>query len=786
MVCCYFFLLVVFVHNLSHRSLFPSNSRPFESFVVVPSIKHEAIVLEQSSRSKSNKTVQELFFSETKPPKIDVFKMLRETTLVPDSALLMLFSETPKTRNKKDRPVSKVQAPQSFVPDDEYTWDPAIREQFIELLDQNKTGDFIRLMNRYFCKLTGENAPSCVLMKVWNPQFQRVDLVAKSFSDFKTTVLGKFEKRMVNKKGEETFKETFIFDEWANITGSADYAQRRFIPYGYWASAPLIDNRTLNTFGGLNCWRLYPLAKSRGIDFAKAWNKIQHMLAVILYVWCHGNEQYMRYILFFFFWTAQNPHIKNAWTPVIQGPQGCGKTAILNYLARVLFGPQYYKSISDASLIVGNFNGSIMEALLIIAEEAFFRGDRAQQNKLKDYITSSEVHCNEKFQVAYTTKNYFNFVAPTNHDNPVAVDLDDRRFCFFKASDDLRRISRTEKRKIFEKLYADFADPDFILSTCVVALEVDLTEYRKYIGQAPNTVWSVSQRISNLIDDPVMSWWFNALSFGKIPFSNLDKWPERMPVMDVFGSIQQSHKGKKSGYITYTKVVDKLMEVANVHAVTDNKNMQDVVFPPLELCRARFEQIVEGFSWAKYLAQWDRKREQTFEYCCAFRSEQQIDKPQCPLSLQILQWDRLADEYNIKLTTTMSRSELVAFLQNLFEVPPHMPLSLINSEEHTTYLMTTAVKHMYSRTLLQSAVDCRSDSQEDSQTDLMDAEANANENLEELDRNDQRGLFAYIQKHVERQGPWKRSTIDLGLHFPKLVSDVCKKRKFSETTTDTM
>ena len=156
---------------------------------------------------------------------------------------------------------------------------------------------------------------------------------------------------------------------------------------------------------------------------------IDHVLKVI----CSGNKEVFHYIVKWMAWTVQNPGKPAGTAIVIRGVKGCGKTMFADILG-ALFGKSYL-ALSDSERFVGKFNGHLRNAILVLADEAFFAGDKRQESTLKTLITSDTIQIERKGRDTVTGRNCVHLIIASNKDWVVPVSAYERRFCITDASD---------------------------------------------------------------------------------------------------------------------------------------------------------------------------------------------------------------------------------------------------------------------------------------------------------------------------------------------------------------
>ncbi|MHC0054935.1 DUF5906 domain-containing protein [Actibacterium sp. D379-3] len=139
---------------------------------------------------------------------------------------------------------------------------------------------------------------------------------------------------------------------------------------------------------------------------------------------------------YFMTWHAdlfQNPGDKKGSSIAILGEQGVGKSKFFDWY-RLGLG-DYATKVASKKHLVGNFNSHLDSKLLVVAEEAFWSGDKEAASVLKDFITSETYTVERKGVDAAERRNLIRTAFVTNNDWAIPTDdnADARRFMVLRA-----------------------------------------------------------------------------------------------------------------------------------------------------------------------------------------------------------------------------------------------------------------------------------------------------------------------------------------------------------------
>lgn len=93
-----------------------------------------------------------------------------------------------------------------------------------------------------------------------------------------------------------------------------------------------------------------------------------------------------------------------------------------------LFHKQQYLHILGAGMLTGRFNEHLSGKVLVFADESTWGGDPQAADKLKGMITEDTIPIERKFLPLVEEPSALHIVIASNHDWPIAIPKDDRRF----------------------------------------------------------------------------------------------------------------------------------------------------------------------------------------------------------------------------------------------------------------------------------------------------------------------------------------------------------------------
>jgi hypothetical protein len=236
---------------------------------------------------------------------------------------------------------------------------------------------------------------------------------------------------------------------------------------------------------------------------------------------CCGNEETYTYLMKWMAMAIQHPDQPAGVAVVLRGQQGTGKGVFAKHFG-YLWG-QHYLQITNSKHLVGSFNSHLRDCVYLFADEAFYAGDKKNEQILKGLITEEQLMVEPKGVDAEFCRNYLHIVMASNSEWCVPVAMDDRRFFILDVSPQ-HKEDREYFREISEQLKNGGYD----------ALLHHLLTYDIHgfdLSSAPKTEALQDQKELNL--SPEEAWWFDKLQEGRTLVRH-EKWENIVVKEELF------------------------------------------------------------------------------------------------------------------------------------------------------------------------------------------------------------------------------------------------------------
>ena len=186
-----------------------------------------------------------------------------------------------------------------------------------------------------------------------------------------------------------------------------------------------IGDRVFNSWTGFS-YRIRHIAEAfEALSNEELMQKWAHTRHHILQNACAGNEVTYNALIGFFADIILVPWRKPKWAIVFWGPPGGGKGLIVLFFGEILGRLNFIHA--DNRTVAGDYNASILDKLLIYADEGIDQQNSSALGYVKKLLSEEEQTSRQKYVAEYQVDTCFRIVAATN-DDPDWVTPGDRRW----------------------------------------------------------------------------------------------------------------------------------------------------------------------------------------------------------------------------------------------------------------------------------------------------------------------------------------------------------------------
>jgi hypothetical protein len=230
---------------------------------------------------------------------------------------------------------------------------------------------------------------------------------------------------------------------------------------------------------------------------------------------CQGNQTYYKYLLGWMASAVQHPASPGHAAVVLRGRKGTGKSFFGTQFGR-LFG-RHFLAISQSSHLVGNFNAHLRDAVVVLADEALFAGDKKHESVLKTLITEEMIQIEAKGLDTEACPNFVHLIMASNEDWVVPATEGERRYFVLDVSP-----KRAQDTTYFSEIEKQMRNGGYE-ALLHMLMNYDLSDFQ--VRAVPATKGLADQQALGY--DSKAQWWNERLLSGIIGGRT---WPEVLPV----------------------------------------------------------------------------------------------------------------------------------------------------------------------------------------------------------------------------------------------------------------
>lgn len=216
------------------------------------------------------------------------------------------------------------------------------------------------------------------------------------------------------------------------------------------------------------------------------WSSLSGFLRSVI---CDNDSQTFDYLIQYLAHMLQKPEEKPGIIIVMLAEQGAGKGSFFRLLSKIW--SHTTLQVLDVEQVVGHFNAALERHYVICMDEAIFKGDNKNLERLKSLITEPRCRIEQKYQPSRTIESYHRFFAASNSEHFAHISRDDRRFLFLRVSS--KEIGNST---YFEGLYQEIESSAAVGAMVHDLLQLNLKGFN--VRQRPKTKEHLSQKLKSL------------------------------------------------------------------------------------------------------------------------------------------------------------------------------------------------------------------------------------------------------------------------------------------------
>lgn len=340
--------------------------------------------------------------------------------------------------------------------------------------------------------------------------------------------------------------------------------------------------------GYYNLWRGFAVEPQAGV-----WTLLREHIRVVL---CKGDDTVFTYLLDWMAFCVQQPDSQGEVAIVMRGGRGTGKGIFARAFGS-LFG-QYFKHISQAKHLTGNFNAHLSDCIVLFVDEAFWAGDKQGEAVLKHVITEPTLTIERKGQDAEKVRNMLHILMASNNQWIVPAGVDERRFLVLDVD-----AAKQQDGAYFLALSEELENGGrAAMLQDLLQRNIEHFDHR----QVPKTDALIEQKLLSL--DPLHQWFFDRLQCGTLTcFEGEWELVLKERVLDSYVTCMKNAGNNRRALQTELGIrLRSLLPAPFPQSVKKTTPLGAIPgtaphyrFPPLAVCRKHFEVLVglQGYDW---------------------------------------------------------------------------------------------------------------------------------------------------------------------------------------------
>jgi hypothetical protein len=293
----------------------------------------------------------------------------------------------------------------------------------------------------------------------------------------------------LTEQGSKDVESSFV-DKWLTDKNMRTYDRIDFLP------KQEVPEGVYNTFKGFEVEKLEP--EEEELDITES------LIYKHLYNICNNDDKVFDYVLKLLSRKVKNPGKLTNTALLFKSAPGAGKDTFFDYFGKDILGSQYYFNDTKTKLLFGQFNARMENKILCVLNEVSYKQTIELLEQLKDSITTPINTIEHKGVTPYENKNHITYVMFTNNDNPIKIEVNDRRFVCIKCNDSI-----ANDPKYFDALNKEIESKKYNRAFYDYLLSIDSDNYN-FTTNRPETDFNKDLKEMSI---PIVSRYLETLLF---------------------------------------------------------------------------------------------------------------------------------------------------------------------------------------------------------------------------------------------------------------------------------
>jgi len=325
----------------------------------------------------------------------------------------------------------------------------------------------------------------------------------------------------------------------------------------------------------------------------RAGQDISPLLNHIKEILCEDNEVYFNYFLDWMAHVVQKPEKKTCIAVVFRSErEGAGKGIVINKLMNII-GDIHSTHVANSNAILGEFNSTLSNKVLVNMDEAVWGGDKKGNGILLSLITEPKIKIRLMRTDAYSEDSFHNLMLSANANWVFPAAQGTRRWCAFEVNNKWAGVSNDAKDAYFSKIAAvsDKAFAHYLYTRDISEVNIREAAQTELLQQ------QVEQSYS-----PIQKWWSQNLhdgGIGSMDFEFGKNYSKESVYLAYKADMSGDFARVGSSAAFWKKLKQHNINFIESRLMEDGMRCRFVKFEPLETARE---------SWAHHMGttpKWD-------------------------------------------------------------------------------------------------------------------------------------------------------------------------------------
>jgi hypothetical protein len=279
--------------------------------------------------------------------------------------------------------------------------------------------------------------------------------------------------------------ETQFISNWVKDRDMRQYDKIDFLPQ---QTAPDNVFNTFSGYSGAELPKLEPEINEEDKIIIENTAIYKHIKNV-----CNNDPDVVDYVIKFMARKLQKPYLLHRIALLFKSIQGAGKDTLFDWFGKKIIGKDYFYSGAFKE-IYHQFNRKyLFNKTLVVITELSSQDSFNRDEDIKQSITRPEIKIEEKGKEAFLITNNIGYVYFTNNENPLKIDINDRRFCAIQCNDTI-----ANDNDYFNALYKEMDNQKINRAFYDYFMSVEISDDYNFVVNRPITDYYKSCQSRNI------------------------------------------------------------------------------------------------------------------------------------------------------------------------------------------------------------------------------------------------------------------------------------------------